>query len=1017
MKQANRKSKIKNLFLSSAKRYKKFWIKSKSKVYKIVIDRKLKLIKASRKSKSVINNFINHLKGVWLWLSILIGGFFYLAIESELSTLYTTNLQSMRIITLGLIVIFLLLVNFVLKPIENLRKEKLWIQHSWVFYSYFTVLASPLVAFFLKYIFFDELCSKLNIQCYSLLTGSHFFVWDLIIRLLIVIIGIVLFVSIKGELPDIALRFAAGSVGLRDDLLGYAVSAKNWALGLAKLNDYVNVVYLYGDMGYGKSSLARMIVESFDRRKILYTYISLTETNQAKDFSLLFSERWLESLKERYPKISVLDDSLFLSSILRESGNGFLSELLSFISKFDKGLKPTKAKIYDQYIDKKREHTTDYIAQLFGNIPEFHETLWIVMIDEVERAKLEEIYRVIEVLERFKAEGRPGLPLKLVFILCISPHDLDELLNNANDENSEIKHQIRKFMTNDSKSALSRIFLPPLSYATRKGYLNKILGNFISTYKIKIPESLEKYNPDTFYNSRDKSNIPYNEALQFGLGLLIYEAPRTIQRNIQELELIYSSFRNIEGKTILGYIRFPDILIVTYASIRFPFLIVFFQKTINMFLLDQNDSFSISRYLDRDKYKKGEKNIFTWIADETGYEIPDKEKETISRIIGMIAHFYLNYVGDKEVSQNNIWRETSLSKPENLRDYLAIIASEPTDASRKAFQTYLFHQNNLNKNYLKNLSPLDLIEYSRFLWPTEDANILCKLELANEFCKRFASRKIPKVKYGIHDTIYEEAIYQFLFNLLAIHEAADAYQPTQDALTAYYRVIQLLKDFLLSPNVITGGKYLMLNSLLNTEKPGGGDVSFRLSKMYGKMKKEGNGLYDEVKFVVNEAYKKYFDGKLDIYDNEENFFYVLYQSWTGKKDDVEVIAKIQQAAMRNLSKHVPAIKLFWQLLYPYKGGLPTDIDELTKSFIINTSENAEFFLTLEQLVRATHNANLSNLEPELKERIDWWDQIANNPEELAKYKSWRKIIDKNDTLVGFLLRNGFFTKLSELEGN
>ena len=95
------------------------------------------------------------------------------------------------------------------------------------------------------------------------------------IGLLIVGIGCGLYKLIPPLDPShLEKRFAAGSVGLDDDELGFKRSAINAHQGLLSLANYISVIGLYGGLGFGKSSFVRMILEKFDSKKtLLFLYL------------------------------------------------------------------------------------------------------------------------------------------------------------------------------------------------------------------------------------------------------------------------------------------------------------------------------------------------------------------------------------------------------------------------------------------------------------------------------------------------------------------------------------------------------------------------------------------------------------------------------------------------------------------------------------------------------------------------------------------------------------------------
>ena len=235
--------------------------------------------------------------------------YFILTIDKKILDAFNTLLYLNLHLFIGICTIFLLvflgLIGFFIKPGVQLKKQVIHNQPSWVFYSYWGIINSLLL--WSLFVFLSE-----NREYWW--NGS----WKFgLILSLIIIISKWLNERIA-KLPNLAFKsFASGAVGINDDKLNFKISAQNAATGLKKLDDYVNVVGLYGGLGFGKSSYARMIMESFDVKETLYTYISLTETNEAKDFSKLFAERWSETLAERYPKIDVASYLPFMQSILR----------------------------------------------------------------------------------------------------------------------------------------------------------------------------------------------------------------------------------------------------------------------------------------------------------------------------------------------------------------------------------------------------------------------------------------------------------------------------------------------------------------------------------------------------------------------------------------------------------------------------------------------------------------------------------------------------------------------------
>jgi uncharacterized protein YacL len=105
--------------------------------------------------------------------------------------------------------------------------------------------------------------------------------------------------SNKGKKPEEPLRFAAGATN--NDGLGYQKAACEDMQSIINSKQHMIVASINGRLGEGKSSYLRMMMESQPQENYLYSFISLTETNETKTFSILFAERWAKALTTRYP--------------------------------------------------------------------------------------------------------------------------------------------------------------------------------------------------------------------------------------------------------------------------------------------------------------------------------------------------------------------------------------------------------------------------------------------------------------------------------------------------------------------------------------------------------------------------------------------------------------------------------------------------------------------------------------------------------------------------------------------
>ena len=415
------------------------------------------------------------------------------------------------------------------------------------------------------------------------------------IFLIISIIGIFLKCRTKTlDAETLKRRFAPEASN--DDNLNFSKSAHEAATTIKNSKKYVSVVALNGGYGEGKSFYARMIIEKVGAEKSLYSYISLTETNATNDFSKLFAKRWFEALNERYPTINIAPHAASLEAILRESTNhsALVSTISQILVKLNFGLSKTVAKCWDLNALKKEEGKEIFVpnstAAMFNHIPEIREDVWIINIDEIERAQLEEIYRVIEVIERFKHEGRFGLPVKLVFLLCVSGSDLQKRLEHLKGFGNEKAQLIEDFFFNNPKSRDQNLFLPPISYEKKKEFvfnaLNKVLAKFklneIKNDEITISER------NLFCN---RNLLDEKESLYWLTKTLTKKAPRTILKLCQELEFFYHQFTDLNGNYAADKIEICDAIAISFIKMEYPMLIGDIKNNLQKIDLNEGDRF------------------------------------------------------------------------------------------------------------------------------------------------------------------------------------------------------------------------------------------------------------------------------------------------------------------------------------------------------------------------------------------------------------------------------------------
>lgn len=878
---------------------------------------------------------------------------------------------------LGSIFILILcgVIIFLINPTEQLRRQKVHNQPSWVFYVYWGLINAFIV------------CS-----IFSFFQDSHRYWFWLIVPLTVICIKWINEYFVK-DLDIDFKHFASGSVGSEDDKLDFSLSAKNATAGLLQLKSYINVVGLYGGLGFGKSSYARMILENFDSKKTLYTYISLTETNEAKDFSSLFAERWLETLSERYPKIDITSYLPFMDSILRESGNGIFSEILKAISAFNRGLTKTKALFFDEFYSKTNPlNTSRSVAKLFANIPEIKEDLWIILIDEIERAQFDEIYRLVEIIERFKNEGRSGLPTKLLFLFCISEPELRSYLDafSASDTRAKL---LTTFFYEDPKSISHKIFLPPVKPAIKEKYVIGLFNTIVEREGLKHQGDVSPNN----ITDPSRSFMNDKDALNHILYILEESSPRTIGRIVNALDFFYGSFKNKAGELDKNAIRFSDIIALEYIKIKYPFLIDFFIKTVGS-LVNQSEQHNLNAYFVRQKLKESKMDLISWIESVTEKKFTEAEKPEILNMVGLVMYYYFDFIKDDRNRETKDQYIDSTSYPEKMQDYLMHISGATETVYRKNNTLYQKHQAHSLK--IKDMENAELTNYARFLYDIPDSKTEMNIEILEELTKRITKKTIAPKPLAIGDSLYDDAIYQFIFQIVVITEKErDDDIPSENIKKAF----GFLKK-VLSSSINVGAKYIILNSLSNNERGSGSSVHFRLINSFQKLNKH---FPDEMKKLIKSVFadgeKKYLSEKARgiIYKNEENFFFLLYQGWSGSKENTEEINKIRNAAKRGLKNYPDAIKIYWDR-YPYQEGWLSYKDVVgADRFFLSNDTNTDLYMPLETLIKITKQSKIKN--PEVSSKLKFWSKIKDDDGVKARFV----IQDDQSTLKSFLTRAGF----------
>ena len=894
--------------------------------------------------------------------------------------LYHLNQNFLLVLgVIGIVVISALFI-FTVNPSLQLNRQELRKKQSWVFYTYWGIIDASITYAFC--------CLESGVN-----------VWWTILLAPLALISLKWLNESIGQKIDITFRhFASGAAGIDDDKLDFKNSAKNTAEGFLHLHNYVNVVGVYGGLGFGKSSYARMVIESLNKEKVLYTYISLTETNEAKDFSKLFAERWLETLSERYPKIDITSYLPFMDSILRESGNGILSDVLKIISAFNRGLVKTKAMFFDDcYAKEKPHYVSSRVAKLFGNITELDEDFWVIMVDEIERAQFDEIYRLVEIVERFKNEGRSGLPTKLLFLFCISEPELSEYLNTYTPQDPRA-HLLKTFFYEDPKSITHKIFLPPVEPAIKQKFVLDLLNKVIDREELDVPKEVNPY----AIGDPSRSFMDHKDAAEYTIALLREESPRVVSRVTTALDFFYGAFKNRAGELQKNAIRFNDIVTLEFIKIRYPYLMEFFVKTVSI-LVNQAEMNNIDAYFLKKELEEKKIGLIGWIELVTNKQIPDAEKEEVAKMIGLVMYYYFDFLnGDYDTKTKDKYFGTT-SYPEVMSDYLSFTAEGMETNYRKNNMIYNKHRSN-PAGVVVSLDNKDLVSYARFVYDVSSAPINVHVDVIKELTSRIVGEKFKPDPVNVGDTALDEAIYQLTFQIVVLTEKErDSDVPSNNLKVAF----ESIRSILSSPKLNTGVKFIMLSSLVNNERGSGSSIHFRLENAFKRVLKHYEvELRSLIKAVFKEAKERYLIGNKVIYEYEENFFYTLYQGWSGSKDNQEEINQIRAAAKRGLVNNPEAIKLYWRK-YPVGEGWTRLQDVFDNDhFFSMTDTNNPLYMPLETLITITKQSKIK--DPEVLAKLKLWDKLKDEP----RIRDAAVIKEDQSTLKSFLLRSGYLEEES-----
>lgn len=761
---------------------------------------------------------------------------------------------------------------------------------------------------------------------------------------------------------DEKFRFAPGAIS--KDELGYAQAAAQEMATLAESDKAVVVAALNGGLGQGKSSYLRMMIESRNQKDFLYTYISLTETNETKSFSKLFAQRWAETLSSRYPSMNHAVKQSVINTIFKEPGNGLMRLLKDLMQNARWPLRRTRLK-YDGSNYQKEKYANDTVAPLFSHIPSFYEDYWVIVIDEIERARFDEIYRTVETIERFRIEAQWGLPIKIVFMLCIDRERFTQrALDNPQNELAGLSYA---FFERDPKTIDANIDLPAFLPEQKEEFIIQQLKEKIfkkhevSTKFLLNPDTHEPGDLKIYWNfdSIDVSDmrdgkLDDKKAYDFMMQKLMQSSPRTIVKVIDETDRFMSAFKKSAGKRDPSQIRVADLVLFQYLKFNYPYVPDFIKLVHAEVFPEFHKTFAsgkLAHLYNSLKHRNEEDKTFeSFYKKRMPRNLNDSEMQEVRELVSFLCYPIVEYaesIGKEgydfryEYDKKSNYDRT-LALPEHMWDALTLATSGRYDTSdyleTQRYEIQM-HEGGVPKKLRED--PKALARVARNMQRYYPGDPIASRHLALCIGKLLEDCSRLETFPGklTHDTLLEDLQYAFTRHLSNFVMRDEASKEWIDE--GYLAIKKILK----SRKTLLEVKLHVINSLFIYARAKSSAASFDLNTTREKFEKlyrpEINSLLSE---VVNKGIDQYTPPmRKTIYDYEQNYFYVMYQVWSGDPTNRQEIQKIRGVAAKNLYRYEEVIREYWRHREP-------DQDRML--------DNAGFYMELSTLIDATRKAGL-----------------------------------------------------------
>ncbi len=500
------------------------------------------------------------------------------------------------------------------------------------------------------------------------------------------------------------------------------------------------------------------------------------------------------------------------------------------------------------------------------------------------------------------------------------------------------------------------------------------------------------------------------EALEFIIDLLAQESPRFMHKCIDEAKRSFELYNGIGGVSkTLGF-RYADVIAITFLKIKHTDIFNFILRNFDSIGEDLRIYFQES-FKRRDFVKSLPREesfkLIKYISHNLKTDLKISEPERIEQIFALSFRFWYDEIYGSNITRKIVpeismeARNNVFSNPKILKNFLLMVNNPVTNPVADAVDIYNKHIK--DKIILSEISRSDLVNYARVLRDIESPPIPMYMDVAQSILDRIFKDINTLKPRMMFESLRETASYQFSFQILEIIERS---QGSNQSAENKQKAIQLFKSFLSAQEIDTGSKLMILSSFADNEKGGASDINWRLNKAFDEMLSFDSSLYLSVKEVFNEYSSRYVGaGNKIVYEHEENFFFVIYQTWSGKLDQSELLS-IHNMVKRGLMQFPDVITAFWKRFPFQERWLSSDtsviLDDLRYEIIQKKSTARELYIRTEDLIKITERSGIKDNDLLLK--MNFWKNFISKPE----VKELFELKEDFSTLRAILVKRGIF---------